>query len=92
MTRAPGTSWAGEQLEQIAVAVTRPRRCPYFYRLQPGNSPEKHLELKRAAEKTRSDRAWDIVKIGAGFALGVITTLVSVAAKSWYDQLRSLAP
>ena len=79
--REPGRRWTAEQLAQIAAQVTRPRQCPHFCRLKPGNSPEKHLELRRAARKTRSDRTWDVVKIGIGFVLGVAATLIGAAVK-----------
>ncbi len=90
--REPGRGWADGQLAQLATEVTRPRRCPYFIPFEPGNSPEKHLELERAAQKTRSDRTGDIVKIGIGFVLGVAATPLSGNTKALYDQLRALAP
>jgi hypothetical protein len=79
-----------EQLAQIAVEVTRRRACPFFYRFQPGNSPEKHLELQRADQQRRSDRRWDLTGRIVTFLLGTFTGIILMIAKGWYDYFQAL--
>jgi hypothetical protein len=53
-------------------------------------SAQEHLALQRADQKTRSDRWWDVTKIGGGFVAGLLTAWLAAVIKTWIDCFQAL--
>ena len=87
-------TWGEDDLEPeyapaLAAELTKRRACPYFYRFQPGNSPEEHLKLQLVDQHRRSDRSWDRKKLGLTLAMsllaGAVGGLLTQYLKLWLE-------
>lgn len=58
--------------------IGQPRQCPYFFKYQPGYSPEEHKELKRDADTRRTLVKASLIGAAIGAAAAIIAQFLYI--------------